>query len=74
MKYGFVIILIKIAGYNYPEALGTVKGQEKQSISDRLPLAVEIFLTARQGLQLPFQPPSSFPHLTRVGHLLLHFI
>lgn len=70
MKYGFVIILIKIAGYNYPEALGTAKGQEKQRVSDGLPLAVEIFLTARQGLRLP----SSFPPLTCVGNLLLHFI
>lgn len=31
VKYGFVIILIKIVGYNDPEALGTFKRLEKQT-------------------------------------------
>lgn len=50
MKYGFVIILIKIVGYNDPETLGTLRKARKTDCLRGLPLAVEISLTAWQGL------------------------
>lgn len=61
VKYGFVITLIKIVEYNDPEALGTVKKPRKTDLSLTMwgqPVAVEISLTAWQGLWLPFQPLS----------------
>lgn len=43
MKYGFVIILIKIVGYNDP-GFGHIEKARKTDLLG-LPLAVEIFLT-----------------------------
>ena len=58
-KYGFVIILIKIVGYNDPEVLGTLNEARKTdlclTVCEGLPLAVEISPAAWQGLWLPLQ-------------------